>query len=74
MEFVPHDRFNNLKFIAEGGFSEVYKATWIDGLIISWSEKRQRYNRSGNMVVALKKLKNSKSISSKKLNEVQYLY
>ena len=70
MEFVPYDRFNNLEFIAEGGFSKVYKATWIDGPITSWNEKRQRYDRSGSMVVALKKLNNSKNIGSKELNEV----
>src|SRR3954468_22464030 len=34
MEFVPHDHFKNIKFIAEGGFSKIYKATWIDGPII----------------------------------------
>ena len=33
MEFVPYDRFENVEFIAEGGFSKIYKATWIDGPI-----------------------------------------
>src|SRR5687767_7637653 len=27
MEFVPFDRFKDIEFIAEGGFSKVYKAT-----------------------------------------------
>ncbi|CAB4427812.1 unnamed protein product [Rhizophagus irregularis] len=31
MEFVPYDQFKNIEFIAEGGFSKIYKATWIDG-------------------------------------------
>ncbi|PKC61898.1 hypothetical protein RhiirA1_465873, partial [Rhizophagus irregularis] len=30
LEFVPYERFKNIKFIAEGGFSKIYKATWID--------------------------------------------
>ncbi|PKC61896.1 hypothetical protein RhiirA1_465870, partial [Rhizophagus irregularis] len=30
LEFVPYERFENIKFIAEGGFSKIYKATWID--------------------------------------------
>src|SRR3989442_8239679 len=31
MEFVPYDRFEIVEFIAEGGFSKIYKTTWIDG-------------------------------------------
>jgi hypothetical protein len=52
MEFVPHDQFKNIEFIAEGGFSKIYKATWF------------------NRTVVLKKLNNSKNITSKELNEV----
>ncbi len=36
MEFVPYNQFEDVEFIAEGGFSEackVYKATWINGNI-----------------------------------------
>ncbi|UZO18051.1 uncharacterized protein OCT59_009374 [Rhizophagus irregularis] len=33
MVFVPYDKFKDVEFVAEGGFSEIYKATWIDGLI-----------------------------------------
>src|SRR5205809_54137 len=31
MEFVPYDKFTDVEFIAEGGFSKIYKATWKDG-------------------------------------------
>ena len=72
MKFVPHDRFKDLKFIAEGGFSKVYKATWINSPIFNWNVKRQRYDRRDDMMVVLKKLNNSKNIKSKDLNEVQY--
>ncbi|RGB41336.1 hypothetical protein C1646_685766, partial [Rhizophagus diaphanus] len=27
MEYVPYEQFINIEFIAEGGFSEIYKAT-----------------------------------------------
>ena len=33
LEFVPYDRFKDIKFVAEGGFSKIYKATWVDGSI-----------------------------------------
>ncbi|RIA91521.1 kinase-like domain-containing protein [Glomus cerebriforme] len=28
MNFFPHDQFKNIEFIAEGGFSKIYRATW----------------------------------------------
>src|SRR4051812_42534299 len=55
MKFVPYDQFENVEFIAEGGFSKIYKATWIAGEC---------------QHVVLKKLNNSKNVTSKELNEV----
>jgi hypothetical protein len=72
MEFVPYDKFKNVEFIAEGGFSKIYKATWIDGPITDWNDDEQKFNRKGEMTVALKELNNSENIDSKELNEVQY--
>ena len=67
MEFVPYDQFKNIEFIAEGGFSKIYKATWIDGPVIDYDTMcRDNFN----CTVVLKKLNNSKSITSKELNEV----
>ncbi|PKY26440.1 hypothetical protein RhiirB3_441744 [Rhizophagus irregularis] len=31
LEWVPFDRFEDVKQIDEGGFAKVYSATWIDG-------------------------------------------
>src|ERR1043165_9937353 len=31
LEWVPFDRFTDIKQIGEGGFSKVYSATWVDG-------------------------------------------
>ena len=73
MEFVPYDNFEDVEFVAEGGFSKIYKATWIDGPITSWNYKKQKYRRKGEMMVALKELNNSKNIIPKELNEVRYL-
>ncbi|RIA84604.1 kinase-like domain-containing protein [Glomus cerebriforme] len=74
MEFVPYDRFTDIKFIAEGGFSKIYKATWIDGPIRSWDKEKQSYSRRQNYQVVLKKLNNSKNITSKELNELKIFY
>jgi hypothetical protein len=69
MEFVPFDQFINIEFIAEGGFSKIYKATWIDGPI-NWYD--DDISRKPNYTVVLKKLKHSKNITSRELNEVKY--
>ncbi|CAB4420352.1 unnamed protein product [Rhizophagus irregularis] len=37
-DLLPMD----IKFIAEGGFSQIYVATWIDGPIIDWNEENQK--------------------------------
>ena len=67
MEFVPYEQFKNVEFIAEGGFSKIYKATWIDGPV-RWGNKN--LSRERNYTVVLKKLNNSKNITTKELNEV----
>ena len=68
LEWIPYDKFTNIKFIAEGGFAKVYSATWIDGYIINWKESLER---NGLTKVALKVLNNSsEDISKDFLNEV----
>src|ERR1051325_3069581 len=58
LEWVPFDRFTDIKQIGEGGFAKVYSATWIDGL------------DSKSVKVALKKLNGSQEMSVEYLNEV----
>ena len=70
MEFVPYNQFKDVKFIAEGGFSKIYKAIWVDGPIFNWD----KIKRSHNYTVVLKKLNNSKNITTKELNEVNIQY
>src|ERR1700722_1873330 len=41
LEWIPYDRFCNIKYIAKGGFGKVYKANWIDGHIVNWNNKNQ---------------------------------
>ncbi len=41
LEWVPFDRFMNIKQIGEGGFAKVYTATWMDGPL---SERLERQN------------------------------
>ncbi|EXX64261.1 hypothetical protein RirG_144490 [Rhizophagus irregularis DAOM 197198w] len=73
LEFVPYDQFKNIEFIAEGGFSKIYKAIWVDGPIDEYYDSRTSNTivHNNNYTVVLKKLNNSKNITSKELNEVQ---
>ena len=71
LEWIPYDRIYDIKFIAKGGFGNVYKAIWIDGYIYSCDNKNQNWERDGkNMFVALKSLNNSKNVTSEFINEV----
>ena len=75
LEWVPFDRFEDIKQIGEGGFAKVYSAKWIDG--------RSQYDKQGNgkwkksepehINVALKRLNGSQNMSAKYLNEVNYI-
>lgn len=69
LEFIPYDQFKNLEFIAEGGFSKIYKGIWKDGPISKWDNKSN--TRQCDYTVALKKLNDSKDITHKGLNEVR---
>jgi hypothetical protein len=71
LEWIPYNRFDNINFIAKGGFGEVYKANWIDGRIDEWDNKNQIWKRyDKNTTVALKSLSNSKNITLEFMNEV----
>jgi hypothetical protein len=72
LEWVPFDRFEDIKQIGEGGFAKVYSATWIDGEAKydkqddeSWKKLKPQPKE-----VALKRLNGSQSMSAEYLNEV----
>src|SRR5688572_33376483 len=68
LEWIPYDRFQDIKSIGEGGFANIYSATWLDGKPI-WDITTKK--RIKPIRVALKKLKNSKNMKAF-INEVNY--
>jgi hypothetical protein len=71
LEWIPYDRFFDIKYIARGGFGKVYKANWIDGYLTKWDKEKQNWKRHNkNMFVALKCLDNSKNVTLEFMNEV----
>ena len=67
LEWIPYDRFQDIKSIGEGGFANIFSATWLDGKPIPSNTKE----RTEPIRVALKKLKNSKNMETF-INEVNY--
>src|ERR1044072_1698475 len=68
LEWIPYDRFQDIKPIGEGGFAKIFFATWLDGKLILDRTKK----RTVPIRVALKKLKNSENMEVF-INEVNYL-
>ena len=79
LEWIPYNRLTNIKYLAKGGFSTVYKAIWLDSWIINWDYDKKQWDRwiddSNSMKcyeVAIKSLNNSSNINEEFLNEVSY--
>ncbi len=71
LEWIPYDRFHDIKYIANGEFGKVYKANWIDGYKGSWDDENQSWVRYyKNMFVYLKILDNSENITLEFINKV----
>ena len=71
MEWVEYDRFENIEYLAKGGFGTTYKATWKDGFILQWDSENNQWRRNGKTEVALKCLHKSQDITKEFLKEVR---
>ncbi|RHZ83698.1 hypothetical protein Glove_88g2 [Diversispora epigaea] len=59
IEWIPYDRFKDVKQIGKGGFGTIYYAKWIDGEIEKWDIENQQWKRyNEDKKVALKKFDN----------------
>src|SRR5204863_8970435 len=67
LEWVPFDRFTDIKEVGEGGFAKVYSATWIDGIANyrKQDDGSRRKDEPVPMTVALKRLNGSQNMSDK---------
>jgi len=71
LEWIPYNRFENIKYFAKGGFGTVYRAIWLDGHIKEWSNDKRKWVRYDyEWSVALKSINNSSNLNEEFLNEV----
>ncbi|RHZ79097.1 hypothetical protein Glove_151g144 [Diversispora epigaea] len=71
IEWIPYDRFKDVKQLSRGGFGTIHYARWMDGPIYNWDVENQRWKRWGQCNVALKKLNNNfASLNEDFLNEI----
>ncbi|GBC22896.1 kinase-like domain-containing protein [Rhizophagus irregularis DAOM 181602=DAOM 197198] len=82
LEWIPYNRLRHIQFLAQGGFSTVYKGLWLDGLIEQWDYEKQDWKRTMykdenyhcnsenyGFLVAIKSLNDSANITEDFLNE-----
>uniref|UniRef100_U9TH97 Protein kinase domain-containing protein n=1 Tax=Rhizophagus irregularis (strain DAOM 181602 / DAOM 197198 / MUCL 43194) TaxID=747089 RepID=U9TH97_RHIID len=75
IEWIPYHRFNDITYIAKGGFGKIYRASWIDGYIWYWDIKEQNWRRKDQYkFVALKSLNNSENVTLEFMNEITSHY
>ena len=70
VEWIPYNNLQDVKYLTEGGFSEIYTAVWIDGYYIEWDIKEQQLIRFGSQKVILKTLENVESANQNWFEEV----
>src|SRR5436305_14773328 len=44
LEWIPYDRFQDIKSIGEGGFANIYSATWLDGKPIDYNNIKEHWS------------------------------
>ena len=69
LEWIPYEKFSDIKYLAKGGFGTVHKAKWIDGYICYWNIDQNKWNRY-NTDIVLKCLNNSQNLTMDFLQEV----
>ncbi|CAB4483458.1 unnamed protein product [Rhizophagus irregularis] len=70
IEWIEYDKFEDVEYLAKGGFGTTFKAVWKDG---PWKTKyiNDPWERKGETKVALKCLHNSQDIATDFLKEVE---
>ncbi|GBB99045.1 hypothetical protein RclHR1_00340036 [Rhizophagus clarus] len=71
LEWIPYNKFYNIKYVTQNEFGKMYRANWIDGYIDKWDNKNQNWKRKDqNIFVVLKSLNNYKNFIMEFINKI----
>ncbi|GBC42555.2 kinase-like domain-containing protein [Rhizophagus irregularis DAOM 181602=DAOM 197198] len=70
LEWIPYNRFNEIKKIGKNGLITVYSAIWNDGPLC-YKYQEDEYKRDSNKIVTLKCLYNSQESTNFLINEAK---
>jgi hypothetical protein len=71
LEWIPYEKFSDIKYLSKGGYGEVYSAIWDEGVITNWSDEYKDWFRDSGQKVILKSLFNSISKTKEFIEEVK---
>ncbi|RGB39592.1 kinase-like domain-containing protein [Rhizophagus diaphanus] len=71
IEWIEYDKFEDVVYLAKGGFGTTFKAVWKDGNIWKLNYENNQWVRASEKKVALKCLHNSQDITADFLKEVE---
>ena len=69
LEWIPYEKFRDIKYLTKGGFGTVHRAFWIDGHIEYWDIDQNKWDRY-NVNIVLKFLNDSQNLTTDFLQEV----
>ena len=72
LEWIPYEKFEDIEYLAKGGFGTVHKAKWIDGDIRYRDINQNKWRRfNANEYFVLKCLNNLQNLATDFLQEVR---
>ncbi|GBC09162.1 hypothetical protein RclHR1_08650005 [Rhizophagus clarus] len=74
IEWIEYDQFEDIEYLANGGFGTTFKALWKDGYIkwdSKWDYENNRWEKRQRTLVALKCLHNLQDITADFLKEIE---
>ncbi|RHZ61722.1 hypothetical protein Glove_346g179 [Diversispora epigaea] len=71
LQWVPFKEFKDVKKIGQGGFSQIFKATW---KIFEGISNKGTVKRSSEQEIVLKILNNSQNVDTEFLNELKHTF
>ncbi|RHZ47035.1 hypothetical protein Glove_595g15 [Diversispora epigaea] len=74
LAWVPYENLTNVEFIARGGFSQIYKATWKKQIYKANKKNKKGYFFETTTEVVLKVLNNSQNVDTEFFKELKYTY